>query len=395
MLELTTWILLPPLFITIFWIVVILLNQYHQKNKKWELLFFLFCGMVAFISSVALFGKYYQLYELIYVPVVLFAMCQFPSFYVYIRTLTNEKGWQQSLMLHFIIPLITAVVAAYIHYFMLNDAENTHFFSEVIVGQKPESEKLKFAFLIDRFSKNSFVILGFFYYWLTNREVRKHRKQIVNYFSSTDEKNLAWIRFFNVSFFFTLAAGVFFHSMDRKIFIDNTLYLGLTFVPLSIFFLGIGFFGNKQNDIYPASPPDESTNNNATIVDLFPDMHNLRFRLERLLNEDKIFLDPEINLPDLTKLLGTNRTYLSLLINQEFGLNFNQFINKYRIEEACKLLLQPENDELTVKEIGEKCGFSTYPSFIRWFREYYETTPGAYRKAESEKTLETVPISKK
>lgn len=380
MLELTTWILLPPLFITIFWIIVILLNQYKKENKKWSLIFFLFCGMVTFVSSVALFGRYHKLYQTIYVPVVFFAMSQFPSFFVYIRTLTNEKGWLKSSLFHFVIPAITAGIAAYIHYILLSPEEDFRFFSHIITGDKPVIENLKFAYFIDRLSKNSFIVLGFVYYWLTNREVRKHREKINNYFSSTEEKNIAWIRFFNISFICTLAAGVFFHSMERKLFLDNTFLLAFTFVPLLIFFGGIGFFGNRQKDIYPTNTATESdTDDNAN--SLASDMQRLKERLKHTMDKEKLYLNPEISLPDLTKIIGTNRTYLSQLINQEFGLNFNQFINQYRIQEAKRMLEDTKNSEITIKEIGEKCGFATNQSFVRWFREYYEVTPGAFRKS--------------
>jgi AraC-like DNA-binding protein len=40
---------------------------------------------------------------------------------------------------------------------------------------------------------------------------------------------------------------------------------------------------------------------------------------------------------------------------------------------------------LTVKDIGERCGFSNHNSFIRWFKEYFNSTPGDFRKEETEK----------
>ena len=331
--------------------------------------------MVSFISAIAFFGRYFKFYELIYIPVVFFAMSQFPAFYVYIKTITSEGGWNRRSLIHFILPGITAIVAGYIHYYLLTGEENSRFFSEIITGTPAITPKLKFAFYVDRLSKNSFIVLGIFYYWLTNRKVRSHRKHINDYFSTTAGVNIGWIRIYNITFFFTLAAGVLFHSMDRESFMDEDWLLAVVFAPLTIFFWVIGYYGNKQKNIYPEHKEV------LVIQSISPDVQNLKQKLLTTLGKQKIYLDPDINLPSLSRELGTNRTYLSQLINQEFGLNFNQFINKYRTEEAKVMLTQEALQYLTVKEIGEKCGFSTHQSFVRCFREYYDVTPGAYKKS--------------
>ncbi|TDO05220.1 helix-turn-helix domain-containing protein [Sunxiuqinia elliptica] len=378
MLDQTTLVLLTPFFVTLFWILVISTSQYQKENKKLELLFFLTCGLVAFISAIAFFGRYYKLYQLIYVPVVFFAMSQFPAFYVYIKSLTSEQGWERKSLVHFIIPLLTTLAAAYIHCYLLSERENYEFVTKVISGEVPETTHLKQAYLVDRISKNSFIILGLIYYWLTNRRVKKHRSKLDHYFSSTEGKRINWIRLYNISFFFTLFAGIFFHSLDRKVFIENQQLLALPFLPLTVFFWIIGFHGHKQETIYPI-PLNQPLLDNQNPIQT-SDLSDIKIRLITLLDNEKLYLNPEINLPDLARHIGTNRTYLSQVINQEFSLNFNQFINKYRTEEAKKRLNSQEGYRLTMKELGEQCGFNTPQSFARWFREYYGVTPGEYKK---------------
>jgi AraC-like DNA-binding protein len=77
--------------------------------------------------------------------------------------------------------------------------------------------------------------------------------------------------------------------------------------------------------------------------------------------------------------LKTNRTYISRLINDEFGVNFNEFVNKYRIEEAKKLLESNESKLFTMEHIAEKSGFGSVNSFTRVFKEFEGITPGQFK----------------
>ena len=63
-----------------------------------------------------------------------------------------------------------------------------------------------------------------------------------------------------------------------------------------------------------------------------------RAKLEQWMKTDKPYLNPEFRLLDLRQVLPLNRTYLSQLINAEYGCNFYQFVTNYRIEEAKRLM---------------------------------------------------------
>jgi AraC-like DNA-binding protein len=68
-------------------------------------------------------------------------------------------------------------------------------------------------------------------------------------------------------------------------------------------------------------------------------------------------------------------------INQNLGFrNFNEFLNSYRIDDACKLLADPANRKMTVLEIVYKVGYSSLAPFNRAFKEITGMTPTAWRK---------------
>lgn len=62
-----------------------------------------------------------------------------------------------------------------------------------------------------------------------------------------------------------------------------------------------------------------------------------RQRVEKYLENEKPYLNPEFKITDMAKDLFSNRTYISAFINREYGMNFNRFINNYRLKEVERL----------------------------------------------------------
>lgn len=90
-----------------------------------------------------------------------------------------------------------------------------------------------------------------------------------------------------------------------------------------------------------------------------------RAMLEEWMEREKPYLNPDFRLLDLCQVLPLNRTYLSQLINMEYGCNFYQFVTNYRIEEAKRLMR--EHPGMKVQDVAEQCGFSSPTVFGRVF----------------------------
>ena len=87
---------------------------------------------------------------------------------------------------------------------------------------------------------------------------------------------------------------------------------------------------------------------------------------------EKPYLNPDFRLLDTRQVLPLNRTYLSHLINTEYGCNFYQFVTKYRIDEAKRLMREQPN--MKIQDVAEQCGFSSPTVFARvFFRETGKT----------------------
>ncbi len=103
-------------------------------------------------------------------------------------------------------------------------------------------------------------------------------------------------------------------------------------------------------------------------------------KLLHLMDEERLFLDPDLTLNKLSLRLRVHYNHLSRIINERFGLSYNDFINKYRIEEARKKLTAPEEKESTVLDIAYSTGFYSKSVFNAAFKKFTGMTPTEYRQ---------------
>ncbi|MCB0684644.1 MAG: helix-turn-helix transcriptional regulator [Saprospiraceae bacterium] len=109
---------------------------------------------------------------------------------------------------------------------------------------------------------------------------------------------------------------------------------------------------------------------------------SIKRRLERLLTEEQVFKENELRLDDLAAYLDIGRHQLSQVINQHYGVNFFELINRYRVEHVKRLLADPAYSQYTIIQIAYEAGFNNKASFNRYFKKEIGITPSAYRIRE-------------
>ncbi len=100
--------------------------------------------------------------------------------------------------------------------------------------------------------------------------------------------------------------------------------------------------------------------------------------LKRLMTEEKIFINPKISQKEIAERLKTNTTYLSRTINLKYNLNFSNFVNRYRIEEAKKIILNDKNKTYSFEGIANTVGFSSKSAFYNAFKKFTGKTPSEF-----------------
>ncbi len=103
-------------------------------------------------------------------------------------------------------------------------------------------------------------------------------------------------------------------------------------------------------------------------------------KLLHLMDEERLFLDSDLTLNKLSSRLRIHYNHLSRIINERFGLSYNDFINKYRIEEARQKLTAPEEKKSTILDIAYSTGFYSKSVFNAAFKKFTGMTPTEYRK---------------
>lgn len=103
-------------------------------------------------------------------------------------------------------------------------------------------------------------------------------------------------------------------------------------------------------------------------------------QLRYLLEKEKIYRNENLSLSAIAKQLNISANYLSQLVNTLCKINFSELINRYRVEEAMRCLVQPDYDHFTVAGIGYESGFSSTSAFYTSFKKHAGITPTEYRK---------------
>lgn len=103
-------------------------------------------------------------------------------------------------------------------------------------------------------------------------------------------------------------------------------------------------------------------------------------RLERLMETEKVYCQPDLSLQSLAEKLSVSPHVLSQVLNEKLNRNFQDFINWYRIEEAKKLLPTSRGTQKKIAAVASDVGFNTIVAFYNAFKKYTGMTPAQYKK---------------
>jgi AraC-like DNA-binding protein len=215
---------------------------------------------------------------------------------------------------------------------------------------------------------------------LTFRMHRQHTRNLPSDFSYTEGSTLGWIRWNIIIILLKGITALFFISVEgRMVKMLGSLLLIIEPVISTIWVI-------RQKELYRQpvlkEPQDEQTgfnDDNAPLELSFEKRKKLHQDLLWLLKQDEIFKDPDLNSEKVREMLGTNRTYLSQLINQEMGTTFYQLINKYRLNKSVEMMKNPEHQHIPLRNIAEICGFKSLGAFSTFFKQVYGKTPTEWR----------------
>jgi AraC-like DNA-binding protein len=208
----------------------------------------------------------------------------------------------------------------------------------------------------------------FFLVW-TMVNIPRYNRRLKELYSYTENVNLTWLRVILYTFYGILAVWI----VDCvTIHIDIECFYMTSNLVLWMF---IAYFLYRHESVISelgdetAAPNTSSDNANG---------HALAPKIEELFIQEKVYLNPKLKLSDVTRAVGSNRTYVSNYFNRELNTTFFDYVNSLRIEYACKMLREGQ-ENLSV--VALRSGFNSLSTFHRVFCKVRGVTPAEYRKA--------------
>lgn len=205
---------------------------------------------------------------------------------------------------------------------------------------------------------------GMFIYFVKN--IKKYNKAIANNYSYTENINIKWVK--TVFPIFVIYFIMWMYICDIQNVVLNILYY---IVSLFIWvYILIKTYNQEILNIKNVENSDASEKS-ENLLHSFP-------QIEELIKTKQLYLNPKLTLSDIASELDTNRTYLSNYINNELNTTFYKYINSFRVEHACEIMLDTQNND-TLEVISEKSGFNSLSTFNRTFKEIHHIPPSKYR----------------
>lgn len=212
----------------------------------------------------------------------------------------------------------------------------------------------------------------------------QYKKDIKQFFSNTSKKELNWVLTFLLVYSFIFLYGivqvfidsfVFEMSWTQKWWIQFFSALVLLYFGVKGYFTDFSFLKDFQIT--------EVIRERSILQEAQNGFENKKAKISSLFQQEQLFLDPELNLAQLSKRMSLNRVEVSELINVGFGKNFNDFVNHYRIEQFKDRLKKGDHRQMSLVGIAFDCGFNSKATFNRVFKKEMRLTPTQYLQSLS------------
>jgi AraC-like DNA-binding protein len=382
---------ISTLVIIIFSANLLFLRSFKRQVYLPLAIFLLAIGVIICRPTLAVFFPLLQPIFIIFsLPALLLIG---PCFWFYVQGLTHETPWHftRQSKHHFIpfvfgafIALISLLLPAEIRHALLVDGNEGILASTSIVLRY-----VIYGLLITTFTLVlGWVIQSGFYFYQIIRQLNSYRRHLKDLFASTESKEIQWLSWL------LFAVGTVWSATVVNIVLDNLFFSvqwnamlsnGIVFVMI----WSISTWGLRQKPGFEELYDNNEDIKVKVVQDSIPQAKYQRSPLDeqqasqiarkiaKAMREDKIYLDASLSLQKLAKYISTSPNYISQTLNETLGMNFFDYVNKYRVEAAQQHLEHTNN---TVLDIAMTVGFNAKSSFYTAFKKETHQTPSQYRK---------------
>jgi AraC-like DNA-binding protein len=303
-----------------------------------------------------------------------------PLLYLYAQSILYKDFELKGKKWLHLLPFLVFFLVSELQYILLGK-EN----QEILLNQILE-RKVPVAF----YWSSGLIFCQFFIYVAACfRLIDRYKKIASDQFSDEEKINISWLS--STILFFTLcmvlAALNGFSGLtpfSKYYFIVLNVLVFLIIIFISSVLLKALRFPEIFSVITPNRPPANANDaeisryQGSTLSD--EERKRMIENLNLHMRTRRPWLEPELSLDQLSAQLSVKPRMLSQLINETLNQNFFDFVNRYRIEEAKRLLTNPVDKKITVLEVLYEVGFNSKSSFNTLFKKYTGLTPSEFKK---------------
>ena len=359
----------------------------NRAANKWLafLLTVISLHLIEYAADITGITLQYPIFIAITYPLL---FCMGPFYYLYCRYLL-DKSYQTTFktVLHFLPSLI--VLLLMMPFYSMPAEQKINLLSGLAQDGIMKIPTGQLVFM------GAHVVQTVAYIFASYKFIHKKEKELKDLSSEVFVvKKLEWLNAF--SLYFSIYFLLYFIVVVLLTFINSYQvqvdYLLLLITSISIYAIGYSAISNPE--IFKAlpdlqsfeghkdSPVRASGNSNR-----FPE---LKDKLIQYMDSNKPYLKSDLKISELADALAVPAYHLSQVINDEFLVNFYDFINKYRVEEAKKLLIE-DNRNYKILAIAYEVGFNSKATFNRVFKKFTDLTPSEFKEKFSSPSDETLP----
>lgn len=352
-----------------------------RPSRKEKFKAFLFFSITCIIAEIFLNRTGYMYYV---IPLVDFSEpMQFaipPLIYLIVLSINpNEK--HRKWRLHF-IPFL-AYLLFFIPFYIAPNAfklENYYFMHHVVEWKA--SGNYEFLYKISKFRRFQMFICFFqaTVYLVLCFQQLFHYKTNLQHTVGNNRAEVNWWLAFNIVISILI---VIILVVKVTYFRDIGDHIIATFFTFIIYFSTITeLIGPRENAAFVSAEPCKAeTPRNPGSGMKEEKKTEIQQKLIGLMDEQKLYTDSQISVGKLSKLIGEPSYMISQTINEKMEVSFYDWIARYRVEEAKKLLTDPKTEQYTIELIAEKVGYNSKSAFNKVFKKFTGQTPSEFKNS--------------
>lgn len=357
-----TLILLSPVYISLFWFISLQSNRKNLSVPANFLKLFFLIAALCFFGQYIFFSHYHDIFPYWEPLLAYLGSIAFPVYYIYFRLLTiDDKFTVRKHAKYLVVPLIIATVYTVGIFLAPFEQYKAWLYNDSLF---PDSPQIQFLGVMRKIVKLTFVVLLVITFVLNLGLLKKYGHKAEEFYSDYQDGKFNNAKLLNYFLIFISLSSLIAHIVGRKLLLPSDIIINAIWLLFAMSLYGIGYMGFKQKEI---NPMHESEEFNAEIVDEGTALNlSQKIILDKMIEEfqnEKIYLNNSLNINDLVQKVGTNRSYISGIINQCYNQNFCSFVNSFRLEELERVFV--ENPTLSNEVLAERCGFGSFNSMKR------------------------------